>query len=63
MSRSDGNPAVPVEWPEQTVKIVKEDISPGAKVTYRTIGGAVQQMIVSVPFLPAGERSPRGGHV
>jgi hypothetical protein len=53
----NGTLPVPVEWPEQSVKIVKEDISPGAKVTYREIEGAVSQMIVSVPYLPAGEEA------
>ncbi len=52
-----GTLPVPTEWPEQTVKIMKEDITPGAQVTYRTIEGAVQQMVVSVPFLPAGEEA------
>lgn len=53
----NGTLPVPVEWPEQTVKIIKEDISPGAQVTYRAIEGAVQQMVISVPFLPAGEEA------
>ena len=31
-----GYAPMPVDWPEQTVKIVDEDITKGAKITYRT---------------------------
>ena len=49
--------AVPTDWPEQKVKIVKEEISPLVKkVSYRDLGG-VKQMVVSIPKVPAGEEA------
>lgn len=49
---------VPTDWPEQKVRIVSEEISPGAKVTYRVLdGGGVKQMVVSIPRLAAGEEA------
>jgi hypothetical protein len=49
---------VPMDWPEQAVKIVKEEKSPGVgSVTYRTLNGGVKQMIVTIPRLPAGEEA------
>lgn len=48
-----GTAPVPLEWPEQKVKIVKEDISPGVRSDYRNINASVRQLIVSVPFLGA----------
>jgi len=50
-----GTASVPVDWPEQEVRIVEEDFSPTARVSYRTVEGTVKQMVVQVPFLPAGE--------
>lgn len=50
-----GYMACPVEWPEQTVKIVAEDISPQAKVSYDDHDGTVKLMIVRIPTLAAGE--------
>jgi hypothetical protein len=49
---------VPMDWPEQTVKVVKEEKSPGVgAVTYRTQTGGVKQMIVTIPRLAAGEEA------
>ncbi len=46
---------VPAEWPEQKVRIVKEEVSKGVRdLHYRPLGGGVQQMVVSIPSLPAG---------
>src|SRR4051812_48663444 len=45
---------VPMDWPEQKVKIVEEDISPRAKVSYRVVDGAVKQMLVNIPKLADG---------
>ena len=45
---------VPVEWPEQQVKIVAEDVSPGAKVSYQTVDQTVQVMVVRVGQLADG---------
>lgn len=49
--------AVPSDFPEQQVKIVKEEISPQVKkVSYRDLGG-VKQMVVNIPRLAAGEEA------
>lgn len=55
-TRLVGTVPVPVDWPEQQVRVVSEDISPGAKVTYRMVEGGVRQMVVQVPYLPGGEQ-------
>jgi hypothetical protein len=46
---------VPMDWPEQKVKIDGEEISPKTKVSYRVLDGAVKQMQVAVPKLADGE--------
>jgi transglutaminase-like putative cysteine protease len=49
---------VPNEWPEQTVRVVEEEVSPLAEpIDYRIVGGTVKQLIVSIPNLPAGEEA------
>jgi hypothetical protein len=45
---------LPVDWPEQEARIVEEDVCPWAKLSYRTVDGSVKQMVVVIPFLPAG---------
>ena len=48
----------PMNWPEQTVKIKREDIPPSVKVTYQDVGGGsftgAKLMAISIPSLPAG---------
>ena len=46
---------VPKAWPEQTVKLVDKELSPGVKLGDRTLSGGVTQMLVSIPRLQAGE--------
>ena len=47
---------MPIDWPEQRVRVMKEDISPFVRgVTYRTVGGTVKQMVINIPHIPAGE--------
>ena len=36
---------VPIVWPEQTVKVIDEDVSRGVRVSHRNLGG-VRQMLV-----------------
>lgn len=51
---------VPADWPEQSVRIIREDVSPSVKsLTYRDItgGGGVKQMVVEIPQLPAGQEA------
>ncbi|HEY3392662.1 MAG TPA: hypothetical protein VGK58_08140, partial [Lacipirellulaceae bacterium] len=46
---------VPLECPEQDVEILSEDFSSEVgEVTYRMLQGGARQMLISVPFLPAG---------
>lgn len=47
---------VPTDWPEQTVKVVNEDISKHVRrVTYRTLEGGVRQMLIDIPQIAAGD--------
>ena len=49
---------VPDEWPEQKVRIVKEDVSPGVRgPSYRSLPGGVKQMVVEIPELAAGTQA------
>lgn len=50
-----GTAPIPVDWPEQEARIVDEDFSPAAKISYRMVEGTVKQMVVEIPFLPYGE--------
>lgn len=48
--------AVPLETPEQEVRQVSEDFSRQVeKVTYRDLGGGARQMLISIPYLGAGD--------
>ena len=46
---------VPVDWPEQQVEVVEEDIAPEAKVSYTTVDNGVKIMVVKIRHLAAGE--------
>ena len=49
---------VPMDWPEQQVRIVDEDFSPpSTKVRYRTLDKGVQQMLVTIPLLRSGAKA------
>jgi len=52
-----GTVPVPLDWPEQKVRVVDEEITPNARVTYRMVDGTVKQMVVSIRYLPAGEQA------
>lgn len=48
--------AVPTEWPEQKVRILKEDLSDNIRrLRYRSVGDGARQMVVEIPRLAAGE--------
>jgi hypothetical protein len=50
-----GTLPVPTDWPEQTVRVVAEDVSPlVSATTYRDLEG-IRQMLFRIPRLPAGE--------
>ena len=46
---------VPVEWPEQIVRVLEEDISPEARVSYENISGGGRLMIVRIGNLPGAQ--------
>jgi hypothetical protein len=47
---------VPMPWPEQSVRIVSEDLSPHVRsLRYRVIDDGVNQMVVTIPRLASGE--------
>ena len=49
---------VPMDWPEQEVRIVSEDISPSVQnVSYRVLDGGVKQMLLQIPRLDANEQA------
>jgi Transglutaminase-like superfamily len=49
---------VPTEWPEQKVQIVEEKTTSNVKkVQYRSLATGVEQMIVEIPQLLAGEQA------
>lgn len=53
-----GTAPVPIEWPEQQVRIISEEVSPSVReLEYRLIGETVQQMVVFIPYLEANEEA------
>ena len=53
-----GTAPVPFDWPEQQVRVDKEDLSPGVqKIEYKTLNAGVKQMIIHVPNLPQGQEA------
>ena len=49
---------VPMDWPEQKVKLLNESISPrSAKVSFRVLEEGVKQMVVTIPKLADGEEA------
>ena len=47
---------VPMEWPEQQVKVVQEESSPQVRrVSYEMIGDSVKRMVMQIPFVGPGE--------
>ena len=49
--------SVPTDWPEQQVRVVAEDISPGVEVSYRMVDGAVKVMTARIASLAPGEQA------
>ncbi len=49
-----GHVTIPGEWPEQKVRTVEEDRSPGVTIQYKTLEGNVRQMEVKIARLAAG---------
>lgn len=44
----------PIEWPEQSLKIISEDIAKEAKVSYETLDDSVKLMVIKMASVPAG---------
>ena len=53
-----GTAPVPIDWPDQEVRVVAENFDPAAKrVNYREIGnGTAKQMLVNIPQIPPNEK-------
>jgi hypothetical protein len=52
-----GYMVAPIEWPEQTVKVCEQEVSPGAKVSYQPLGDSASLMVVRIPWIAAGQQS------
>lgn len=53
-----GTVPVPLDWPEQRVRIIDEKMTPNVRrVSYRELQGGAKQMIVDVPRLLEGEEA------
>jgi len=49
---------VPIEWPEQQVKVMDEEVTAHiGNISYRMVGGTVRQMVVEIPHLAKGEEA------
>ena len=49
---------VPIDWPEQTVKVIEEQKSPLVKkMSYRLVDDTARQMVIEIPQLPASEEA------
>jgi Transglutaminase-like superfamily len=49
---------VPIDWPEQTVRIATEELTPNVpSLHYRMTSGTLKQMIIEVPMITAGEEA------
>jgi hypothetical protein len=53
----EGFVPLPSDWPEQTVKIESQEVSPGVKISYTTIEQSVRVMVVRIPLLQANEEA------
>ncbi|HPP52888.1 MAG TPA: transglutaminase-like domain-containing protein [Thermoguttaceae bacterium] len=53
-SSLNGAITIPTDWPEQSVRILKEDISPGVKIRYQMVEGAGRQMMFNIARLEKG---------
>jgi len=48
---------VPIDWPEQKVRVVEEDVTPNATIGYKIVDDTVKLMVVRIPHLPANEEA------
>lgn len=52
-----GSTTVPMDWPDQKVRLIAEDLSPGVTISYRNFEGTARQLVVRVPVLRANEEA------
>jgi len=45
---------VPTDWPEQRVRVVGKDVSPGVKISEQPVEEFGRQMVVRIPYLASG---------
>lgn len=51
-----GSTPIPIDWPEQQVKIIGEKSSPHVRrISYEMVGDTVKRMVVHIPFVRAGD--------
>lgn len=49
--------SAPMEWPEQRVRVVAEESSPGVRITYQMIDEGARQMTIMIPGLAPGDEA------
>ncbi|MGO9109201.1 MAG: transglutaminase-like domain-containing protein [Thermoguttaceae bacterium] len=54
VGRLTGTTTVPMRWPEQGLKLIGQDLSPGMTVSYKSFGSA-KQMVVNIPRVADGQ--------
>jgi hypothetical protein len=52
-----GTTPVPLDWPEQEVKLVTEDVSPSVRYEFQQPTPTVRQMVIEAPSLAAGQEA------
>jgi transglutaminase-like putative cysteine protease len=53
-----GTASAPIDWPEQKVEVVAEELSPHVgEFAYRELGDGLKQMQISIPRLAAGDKA------
>lgn len=53
-----GTQTVPMDWPEQRVKVIAQELPPGARLAFRTVDeGTAKQMIVRIPRVLPNEKA------
>lgn len=57
MTQIVGSTSVPMDWPEQRVRVVAEDLSPGMSVSYRPVEGMGRQMTLKLASLADGDEA------
>ena len=54
VGRLTGTTTVPMKWPEQGLRLVSQDVSPGVTIGYKSYGTATQ-MVVNIPRVADGQ--------